>query len=108
MTHETFASNAGFGLAMAFAGFILGLAYFAALRRTVADLAAGNGRLFLSWLALARYGGVAIFLAFAARLGAISLLATFVGFLLARLVALSALRSNARHDKGLRSPKSVS
>jgi hypothetical protein len=100
MTHETFASNAALGLTMTFAGFALGLAYFAVLRRTVSGFAAGNGRVFLSLLTLARYAAAAIFLIFAARHGALSLLLAFLGFLAARTVALPALRENGENEPG--------
>lgn len=92
MTDETFASNVALALAMASAGFALGLVYFAALRRTVDGVAGGNGRLFLSALTLGRYGAAAILFTLAARLGAIPLLATLLGFLTARVVALRAVR----------------
>jgi N-ATPase, AtpR subunit len=92
MIHESFASSAGLALAMALTGFAFGLVYFAALRRTVVGVAAGNGWLFLLALTLGRYGAAAIFLALVARLGAIPLLVAFLGFLAARAVALHAAR----------------
>jgi hypothetical protein len=88
MTHDAFSSIAGLALAMACTGFVFGRVYFAALRRTAVGIAAGNGWMFLLALALGRYGAVIILLGLAARLGAIPLLATFLGFLAARRVAL--------------------
>ena len=94
MIHETFASIAGLALAMAFTGFVFGLVYFVALHRTVALFAAGGGRLGPLALTLGRIGAVTILLTLAARLGATPLLATFLGFLLARAVALHAVRGD--------------
>lgn len=79
-------------IAMAVAGFAAGLAYFASLRRTATLLAAGRGWPGALSLTLARFAAAALFLAFAASLGAISLLAAFGGFLLARAVAVRAAR----------------
>ncbi len=77
---------------MAFSGFAFGLIYFAALQRSV--------RLFTSnrrWLGpvaftLGRIAAAVVFLGLAAKLGALFLLAAFVGFLLARAVSLRAAR----------------
>ncbi|MGO9170911.1 MAG: ATP synthase subunit I [Rhodomicrobium sp.] len=75
----------------ALAGFVFGLAYFAALQRTAALFAARRGWLLPLALTLGRIGAAVVFLAFAAKMGAASLLAAFAGFLLARAVALRAL-----------------
>lgn len=92
MTHETLTSIAVLALATAFMGFAFGLVYFAALRRTVALFAAGRGWLGPSALTLGRMGSAVALLAFIARLGAAPLLAAFLGFLLARALALHAVR----------------
>lgn len=88
MTYEAFALTAGLASSMALAGFIFGLAYFAALRQTATLFASGSGWLVLSALTLGRIGMVTIVLTIAAKLGAVPLLAAFLGFLLARAVAL--------------------
>ena len=77
---------------MAFVGFVFGLLYFATLKRTVALLATGCNRFDPVALTLGRIGAAVIFLALAAKLGAASLLASFLGFLLARSMALGAAR----------------
>lgn len=84
-------------LAMAAVGFAFGLLYFAALRRSVARLVVTGLTTERSWvepvvLTLGRWAATALLLAIAARWGAASLLATFTGFLLARLVATRAAR----------------
>lgn len=94
MIHETFVSSAALALAMACAGFAFGLVYFAALRRTAALFAAGGGWLGPSVLTIGRVGAATILLTLAARLGATPLLATFLGFLAARAIALHAVRSD--------------
>jgi hypothetical protein len=66
------------------------LLYFLALRRTAILFASGRGWLAPVALTLGRIGAAALFLGFAARLGATVLLAAFGGFLLARAVALRA------------------
>lgn len=73
---------------MGFAGLVLGLLYFASVRRTAALLTTRKG---LGWpfaFMLGRIAAAALFLALAARLGAAPLLSAFLGFLLARTVAL--------------------
>lgn len=92
MNCQTCASIVG-PSAAAFAGFAFGGAYFVALRRTVSLFATGGGWLQLSALTLGRLLATAIFFTFAARLGAVLLLAAFLGFLLARTVAVRFLGS---------------
>ena len=75
---------------MAPAGFVFGLVYFAALERTVILFASGRGWLGALGLTLGRVAAAVIFLGLAAKLGALSLLAAFAGFLLARTLALRA------------------
>jgi len=79
--------------AMAGAGLLFGGGYFAALRRAVALDDAERRLLLPIALAALRFVAAAAFLVFAARLGALSLLAAFIGFLMARSLAL---RLNAR------------
>jgi len=73
---------------MAVAGLTLGLGYFALLRRTVRLYGSGHRHLAPVALTVVRLAGAAVFLALAARLGALSLLAAFLGFLVARTVAV--------------------
>jgi hypothetical protein len=81
-----------FASAAALVGLALGLAYFEAVRRT-ADLLAGEaGWLGPAALTLARIMGAIIVLTFMARQGAMPLLAGFLGFLLARMIALCSAR----------------
>ncbi|MGO8952977.1 MAG: ATP synthase subunit I [Rhodomicrobium sp.] len=80
----------GLIVAMAFAGFAFGLLYFIALRWTVTLFAGRGGWLGPLALTLGRIGAAAVFLAAAARMGAATLLAAFLGFLLARTLALRA------------------
>ena len=85
-------SAAAIASAMAVAGFILGLGYFASLRRTVALFGTTRRGFTLVALTVGRIGGAVLFLFFAARQGALPLLAAFFGFLLARALALRAAR----------------
>ena len=78
--------------AMAIAGFAFGRLYFAMLRRTVAFFAAGQGWLRPLVLTLGRIGGAVALFAIAARLGAAALMAAFLGFLMARAIALRIAR----------------
>jgi len=68
----------------------LGLAYFAALRWTVSLYAAGGGWRVPAMLTLGRIAAAAGIFGLAARLGALPLLAAFLGFLIARSIALRA------------------
>jgi hypothetical protein len=77
---------------MVVAGTIFGLVYFATMKRTVALLARGDGWLKPGSLTLCRIGALIISLALAANLGAAPMLALFLGFLLARHIALRAAR----------------
>lgn len=83
------------GAAMAGAGFGFGLLYFRLMRLTVASFVSSG-----SWLrpvALTAFRVVAAIAVFAvaARLGAIPLLATFGGLLIARRVSLRSVREAA-------------
>ena len=77
----------------AFAGLAFGFCYFAVLRRT-ADLY-GRGRLVPAALTLGRLGAAILFFSLASRNGALPLLTGFLGFLLARGLALRAARRAA-------------
>ena len=92
MTHATSFSNPELIMMMVVMGFAFGLAYFEALRRTISLFAAGRGWLAPVALTLGRIAAAVIVLVIAAMLGAASLLATFLGFLLARTVATRAAR----------------
>lgn len=93
MTHETLISISSLAMTMAAIGFAFGLVYFAALRRTATLLTARGGWFAPVGLTLGRIGAAIILLGLAAKLGGgVSLLATFVGFLLARTVTLRTTR----------------
>lgn len=92
MTRGTLAVILPLATAMAAAGLVVGLGYFAALRRTVQLYGAEGNRLAPAVLTVGRIAGAAAFLIVAARLGAVPLLAAFSGFLLARAIALRAVR----------------
>ncbi|HUK07427.1 MAG TPA: ATP synthase subunit I [Stellaceae bacterium] len=77
---------------MAVAGVAFGLIYFAVLRRTSVLLAAGGGWTAPLAFTAARICGAVIFLTLAAELGAASLLAAFIGFLVARAIAVRVVR----------------
>jgi len=90
MTHLI--ARFGLQLAMVFSGLLLGLAYFAALKHSVAQLLGGNGWLAPLALTLVRLSIAAGFLYAAVQLGAAPLLAGFAGFLVARALAVRAQR----------------
>lgn len=92
MTGTALISAAALPGAMAIAGFVFGRLYFALLWRTVGRFAVGRGWLDPLALTLGRMGAAVILLTIAAKLGAAPLLATFLGFMLARAVALRAAR----------------
>jgi len=70
------------------AGFVFGLFYFAAVERTAVLIASKKGVLGPISLTLGRVVAATVFLAFAAQFGETPLLSAFLGFLLARAVAL--------------------
>jgi len=72
------------------AGFVSGRLYFAALKRSVMLFVGGKGWLGPLALTLGRFAAAIAFLSVAAKLGAAPLLAAFIGFLIARAVALRA------------------
>ena len=92
MTYTGFITHPELTLLMAFVGLIFGLAYFAALKLSVTLLVGGNGWLGPLALTLGRLAAAAGFLFVAAKLGAGPLLGSFVGFLMARAMALRAER----------------
>lgn len=90
--NDALASTLVLASAMALSGLVFGLVYFRALRRAVDLFAAGRGWLRPAALTLARIAGAVVVLTFMARLGAMPLLAGFLGFLLARQIALRSVR----------------
>ncbi len=94
MTGLSLAAAVAIGSGAAAAGLLLGCVQFAALRRTVELYRAGR-YLAPSALTLSRLAGAIVFFGLAARLGALPLLSAFLGFLLARRLALRAARRPA-------------
>lgn len=92
MSHHLLATLA-FASGTALAGVAFGIVYFTALRRTVDLYCTGRSPLGLMALTLARIAAAALIFALPAALGAVPLLAAFLGFLVARVIAL---RSVAR------------
>ena len=88
MNYDALGSIPVLAFGAAFLGLNFGLVYFQALLRTAELLAGDRGWLVPAGLTLARVVGAILVLAFMARLGAIALLAAFLGFLLARMIAL--------------------
>ena len=78
--------------AMAAGGLVLGLGYFMALRRTADLYRAGRSRIEARLLTFGRIAAIVVFLVLAARLGALPLLTTFLGFLVARGIALRTMK----------------
>ena len=93
MIHTAPFSIIALAMTMAFAGYAFGLLYFAALRRTVTPLTAGKGWAGPLALTAGRIAAAVGVLTFSAKLGAAALLMAFLGFLLARTVALHRARS---------------
>jgi hypothetical protein len=88
MTHGALFAHPQLAVAMAVAGLIFGLFYFALLHCSVILFAAGHGWIRPIGLTIIRIGGAVAFLFGAAKLGAAPLLAAFIGFLIARVLAL--------------------
>ena len=95
MTGVSLAFAAALGSGGAAAGLVFGLVHFAALRRTVELYSAGRVRLAAAALTIGRIAAAIVFFGLAARLGALPLLSAFLGFLLARWLALRAPRRTA-------------
>ncbi len=93
MTHNSLVAHPELAAMTAFAGLLFGLLYFATLRRSVALFVGRKGWLGPLALTMGRFGAAAGFLLVAAKLGAAPLLAAFVGFLIARALALHAQRT---------------
>jgi hypothetical protein len=85
-------TSVSLAFAATLAGLVVGLVHFAALRRTIDLYSAGHGRLAAAVLTLGRIAGTIVFFCLAAKLGALPLLSSFLGFLLARTFALCAVR----------------
>jgi len=94
MTDVAFASAAALASGGATSGLVFGLVHFAAMRRTV-DLYGAGRCLAPAALTLGRLAGAIAFFGLVAQLGALPLLSAFLGFLLARTLALRAARSTA-------------
>lgn len=92
MSAQSVASAAIELSAIALGGLAFGLAYFGTLRRTVDLYVRSRGWVGPVGLTLARLAAAAILMVFAARLGAMPLLAGFLGFLAARMIALHLVR----------------
>ena len=92
IAHQTLASLWPTVPLLAPAGFVLGMAYFASLRRVV-QLAVAR-RAWSSYVlsGMVRIGAAALLFAFAARWGMAALLAAFAGFLTARHLAVRGAR----------------
>jgi hypothetical protein len=88
-------TSASLAFAAGFAGLVFGIVHFAGLRRTVELYSGGRSRLVAAALTLGRIAGAILFFGLAARLGALALLSSFLGFLLARTLALRAARRTA-------------
>ncbi len=92
MTSTALIAAAGIAVLMAFGGFVMGLLFFAGLWWTIDHIVAGRERFSHLVLTLGRIGAAAICLAFAGVVGAVPLLASFLGFLLARNLAMHTAR----------------
>jgi N-ATPase, AtpR subunit len=78
--------------AAAFVGLLFGIINFAALRRNVELYTGGLSGFAAAALTFGRLGGAVVLFSLAAKLGALPLLSAFLGFLLARWLALRAAR----------------
>ena len=73
-------------------GLLLGLAYFAALRRTIALFSVGRGWQTVLLLSLARVSLAVAAFFLVAQLGATPLISAAAGFLIARMICLRLAR----------------
>jgi hypothetical protein len=87
-------TSASLAFAAGLVGLGVGLVHFGALQRTLELYSTGLVRLAVA-LTLGRIAGTIVFFGFAARLGALPLLALFLGFLVARTLALRAAGKTA-------------
>ncbi len=92
MTRASLIAHPELIVATALAGLMFGLLYFAILKRSVALIVDDKGWFKPLALTLGRIAAVVVLLLPAAKLGAAPLLAAFIGFLLARVLALHAER----------------
>jgi hypothetical protein len=79
-------------VAAAFVGLLFGIVYFAVLRRSVELYTGGRSGFAPAALTLGRLAGAIALFSLAAKLGTLPLLLAFLGFLLARWLALRAAR----------------
>ena len=93
MTGSAMAANLPVTVLLGVAGLGFGWAYFAVLRWTIDAYLAGRSPLVPLTLTLTRIGAAILFLGVAAQRGALPLIAAFLGFLVARGLAL---RTSAR------------
>jgi len=94
MTHHQLTAVLEATAALAFGG-MLGLAYFACLRKTVTLFAADGGWARPAMLTVTRFVVATAAFAIAARLGPVPLLSGFCGFVLSRGIALRRVGSAA-------------
>jgi F1-F0 ATPase (N-ATPase) AtpR subunit len=83
------------GVAWIVGGLMLGLLYFTELRWSVDLYSASKGRVVPALLTVGRFAAAILFFGFSVRVGALPLLASFLGFLAARGLALHAVRRTA-------------
>lgn len=86
-------SDAAWVATLALAGLVFGLGYFRLVRWSVSQISSGGHWLAPTFLTLGRIAAAAGLFALAAQLGAGPLLGAFIGFLLARTIALRGARS---------------
>lgn len=84
--------EAAYVAALALAGLVFGLGYFRLVRWSVSQFSNGGHWLAPTVLTLGRIAAAVGLLALAAQLGAGPLLGAFIGFLLARTIALRGAR----------------
>ena len=92
IAHDALASPRFTVPVFATAGLVLGMAYFASLRRVVQFVVVCRAWSPYVLLGLARIAAAALFFTFAARWGVPALLAAFAGFLAARQLAVRSSR----------------
>ncbi|HTV31812.1 MAG TPA: ATP synthase subunit I [Methylocella sp.] len=92
MTHSVLIAHLELTALMTIAGLMFGRHYFVMLKRSVTLFVGGAGCLGPLAMTLGRIAAAAAFLFGAAKLGAAPLLAAFIGFLIARALALRAER----------------
>lgn len=81
-----------FAAATAAGGLVLGLGYFMALQWTADLYGSGRSRIAAGLLTIGRIAAIVLFLVLAARFGALPLLTAFLGFLVARGIALRTMK----------------